>query len=363
MIQLDGKFGEGGGQIVRTALALSTLTQQPFHVTDIRKGRKDAGLKMQHLNCITALQKLTGAEANGATLGSTELRFFPKPLKGKSLSIDIETAGSITLFLQALLMPCCFADKPMKIEVIGGTDVAWAMPIDYFREVLVPQLQRWASITVKTEKRGYYPAGGGKITLRIKPRIARNDFSSFEEFWKALKKQGPQIELSEQGSLVHVKGISHVSKSLQEKRVAERQAHAAQQELASLNCPVTIAKEYADTPSFGSGITLWAVFSKNKDDIDTANPILLGADALGEKGKPAEDVGKEAARKLKETIASRAPADKHLADNLIPWMALFPPSTLRAEKITAHTTTNIYVVEKFLQVKFDVKENIIQSTH
>ncbi len=362
MIELDGTFGEGGGQIVRTALALSTLTQQGFHVTGIRTGRKDAGLKMQHLHCIKTLQKLTNAQAEGAVLGSTELTFLPQLLKGKSLSIDIETAGSITLFLQALLVPCCFADKPMKLEIVGGTDVAWAMPIDYFREVLVPQLKRWADITVQLDKRGYYPKGNGKVTVRIKPRISRNAFPSIEEFLKHLSQQGPRLDLREQHHLVYIKGVSHASKSLEEARVAERQAHAAQQVLSRLNCPISIRSEYADTLSPGSGITLWAVFSKNKEDLDPANPIIIGEDQLGEKGRPAEDIGKAAAAALQKSIASGASVDAHLMDNLIPWMALFPPSTVKTAAITPHTTTNIYVVKKFIPVKFNIQETTIQST-
>jgi len=344
MIELDGNLGEGGGQIVRTALALSMITQQAFHVTNIRAGRDKPGLKMQHLNCITALQKISGAEATGAELGSTELTFVPKPLKGRSLSVDIETAGSITLLLQAVLLPCCVSGKQMKIEVIGGTDVAWSMPADYFSEVLVPQLRRWADISVKVEKRGYYPKGGGKIVVRVKP-----------------KEEKKGIELIEQCNLIHIKGISHASKDLEGVRVAERQAHSAQQLLAGLNCPVAIRKEYSDSLSTGSGITLWAVFSKKKDDIDVASPIIIGADELGEKGTPAEDIGKRAAKKLIEAIESKAPVDAHLADNLIPWMALFAPSAVRVQAVTKHTTTNIYVVEKFLPVKFEIKDSTIIS--
>lgn len=362
MIELDGSFGEGGGQIIRTALALSVLTQQPFHATRIRQGRKDAGLKMQHLHCIKALQKLTGAEVVGAELGSTELTFKPKPLKGKNLAVDIETAGSITLFLQAVLLPCCFADKPIKIEVFGGTDVAWSMPMDYFANVLVPHLNRWADIKVQLEKRGYYPKGNGRVVVRVKPRTSINDFDSPEQFIKKLREQGPLLDLTEQHNLIQVKGVSHASKNLEEKKVAERQSSAAKQELARLKCPTSTRVEYSETPSTGSGITLWAVFSKNKDDIDAGNPIIIGADALGEKGVPAEQVGKQAAQNLLESINSKAPVDKHMVDNLVPWMALFTPSTVRAQEITSHAMTNIYVVEKFLPVKFDVQQNLVRSS-
>ncbi len=341
MIELDGSIGEGGGQIVRTALALSMITQQPFHVSNIRAGRDKPGLKMQHLNCITALQKISESKAEGAELGSTEIAFTPAPLKGKSLSVDIETAGSITLFLQAVLLPFAVA-RQMKIEVIGGTDVAWSMPIDYFSQIVVPQLRRWAEIDVKVEKRGYYPAGNGKVVVRVKP-----------------KKEKKPVEILEQHNLIHIKGISNASKDLEGARVAERQANSAKQLLAKYNCPVNIRAEYSDALSTGSGITLWAVYSKKKDDIEVSEPIIIGADSLGEKGMPAEEVGKQAAQKLIEAIESKAPVDSHLADNLIPWMALFAPSSIRVQKITKHTETNIYVVEKFLPVKFSIESNII----
>ncbi|MEM4240062.1 MAG: RNA 3'-terminal phosphate cyclase [Candidatus Woesearchaeota archaeon] len=344
MIELDGAFGEGGGQLVRTALALSMVTQQPFHVTNIRSGRDKPGLKMQHLNCITALQKVSGSKAQGAELGSTEITFTPAPLKGRSLSVDIGTAGSITLFLQAVLLPCMLSGKQMRIEVIGGTDVAWSMPADYFREVLVPQLCRWAEIDVRAEKRGYYPKGSGKIVVRIRP-----------------KEEKKGIELLEQHNLIHIKGISHASKDLEGARVAERQSHSAQQALINFKCPVTIRTEYSDALSTGSGITLWAVFSRKEDDIDIANPIIIGADELGEKGTPAEEVGKKAAQKLINAIRSNAPVDAHLADNLIPFMALFAPSSIKVQAVTKHTETNIYVVEKFLPVKISVEGDIIRS--
>ncbi|MEM4254405.1 MAG: RNA 3'-terminal phosphate cyclase [Candidatus Woesearchaeota archaeon] len=342
MIELDGSLGEGGGQIVRTALALSMITQKPFHITKIRQGREKPGLKMQHLNCITALQKLSESKAEGAMLGSTELTFIPAPLKGRSLAVDIETAGSITLFLQAVLLPCALSGKQMKLELIGGTDVAWSMPIDYFASIVVPHLNRWAEINVKVEKRGYYPAGNGKVVIRVKPNEEKKP-----------------IELLEQHNLIHTKGISHASKSLEQARVAERQASAAKQVLAKYSCPINVRTEYSETLSPGSGITLWAVFSKKKDDIDIKEPIILGADALGEKGLPAEQVGKAAAQKLIDAIESKAPVDSHLADNLIPWMALFPPSKIKVQTITPHTLTNINVVEKFLPVKFSTENSVI----
>src|SRR3990172_7190118 len=138
MIVLDGSMGEAGGQIARTALALSSLTGQAFKITRIREARKDPGLKAQHVHCVKALQQLCSAKSEGAEIGSRELLYIPGKISAKNLTVDIGTAGSITLLLQAVLLPCMFAQKTHTLELIGGTDTAWSMPLDYFSPVLLP---------------------------------------------------------------------------------------------------------------------------------------------------------------------------------------------------------------------------------
>ncbi len=358
MIILDGSAGEGGGQIVRTALALSSLTGQPFRVKNIRAGRPDAGLKAQHVHCVKALQQLCNSKADGAEIGSSELLYVPGTIAAKNITIDIGTAGSITLLLQAVLLPCMFAQKTHTLTLIGGTDTEWSMPIDYFTHVLVPQLRRTCGIEVKVLKRGYYPKGGGNVQITIKPEIKRNEFETFEAFQAALKHKA--FNLSEQGELVSIKGTSHASKDLAKAEVAERQAGAAKQALARFKAPIDISIEYSDTSSTGSGITLWAIFSKN-DDIDAENPVRIGADSLGAPGKPSEKVGQEAADKLIKEIESKAPVDSHLADNLIPLIALCRPSSIKISHITSHARTNMMVVEAFLGKMFKEKENVIST--
>lgn len=359
MIVLDGSAGEGGGQIVRTALALSSLTGQPFRVKNIRAGRPDAGLKAQHVHCVKALQQLCNAKADGAEIGSKELLYVPGKIAAKNITIDIGTAGSITLLLQAVLLPCMFAQKTHTLTLIGGTDTEWSMPIDYFTHVLVPQLRRVCGIDVKVLKRGYYPKGGGTVQLTIKPEIKRNEFDTFEAFQAALKHKS--FSLSEQGELVSIKGTSHASKDLAKAEVAERQANAAKQALARFKVPTEITVEYADTHSTGSGITLWAIFSNKAGDVDAENPVRIGADALGAPGKPSEKVGQEAADKLIKEIESKAPVDSHLADNLIPLIALCRPSSIKVSHITSHARTNMMVVEAFLGKIFSEKDNVIST--
>jgi len=335
LIQIDGDYGESGGQIVRTALALSTISGKPFEVVDIRKGRAEPGLKNQHLFCIKALEDLCHAKTEGAFLGSTKLSYYPGQIEGKTVSIDIGTSGSISLLLQALLIPSIFSDSKVRLKITGGTDGKWAMPFDYFNNVFLPHIKKYADIEATLIRRGYYPKGGGRVEIKVKP-----------------KKEKAKIQLTEEGALIQIKGISHASLDLQKGEVAERQARTARLILNKYNCPVKISSEYSDAFSTGSGITLWGVFAKDSE-IDFDNPIIVGADSLGEKGKRAEEVGKEAANKLIEEIESKAPVDSHLADNLIPFLALYG-GAMKVSKITNHTLTNIYVCEKFFGRIFEV---------
>jgi RNA 3'-terminal phosphate cyclase (GTP) len=348
MIEIDGSYKEGGGQIVRTALALSTLLQKPCKITNIRKGRKNPGLKSQHLNCVKALRQLCNAKVAGSRLGSEELMYVPKKINAYKITIDIETAGSITLLLQSLLLPCLFSEKKKKIEIMGGTDVKWSPQIDYFKEVILPNFYKFAeSIELNIEKRGYYPKGNGKVILKISPKY---NLDNLEEFLK--------IDLSEQGNLVQIKGISHACFDLQKSEVAERQSKGAKSILHNFKVPVKIENHYFETDSLGSGITLWAVFSK---DDGYSDPIKLGSDELGEKGVKAEEVGKKAANQLLEEINSKAAVDRHLADNLIPLLGLIKNGEMKTSEITDHSLSNIYVVEKFLGKKFFVEDKIIKK--
>ena len=356
MIRIDGNFGEGGGAIVRTALAISTITQKPFEVYDIRKGRKDPGLKNQHLYCVKSLQELCNADAEGAELGSVYLKYWPKKISAKNLEIDIGTAGSITLLLQGLLLPTLFVSKPMTIALTGGTDTKWSMPIDYFNNILMPQLQRFAKIECKLLRRGYYPKGNGKVEIKINPKLKINEFPTFEDFQSHLRQNTLRYNILGQYNLIQIKGISHASQDLQQAKVAERQAESAQKILRQkYGVPINVTSEYQDTSSLGSGITLWAIFSRNKDDIDENNPIRIGSDALGEQGKKAEFVGKEAADNLIREIESKAPVDRHLADQILPFMALAGGS-IRASEITSHCRTNICTVHQFFGEIFEVDE-------
>lgn len=352
MITLDGSHGEGGGALVRVALALSAITGKAFTASKIRSGRKNPGLKPQHVFCVEGLKKICNGTATGAEIGSSSLTFRPGALESCTVSLDVGTAGSLTLLLQALLIPSILAPGKVHLKLRGGTDTQWAMPVDYFREVLLPHLRKYAVISCTMKQRGYYPAGNGMMDVVIKPQHTPD----------TIKNVRP-INLLERGTLAHIKGISHASQELEQQRVAERMAagarNALQQELKQ-DVPVRIQTEYCKTASPGAGITLAALFQNSYGEVDQNNPVILGGDALGEKGKMAEDVGRAAAAMLLAEINNGACVDVHLADNLIPFMALHPPSMIRTSTITPHTLTNIHVVEQFLPVKFKIEGNIVQ---
>lgn len=357
MIMLDGGLGEAGGQIVRTALALSTLTGQPFTIINIRKGRPVPGLKAQHVTCVKALEKLCNARSENCSIGSETLAYWPGKVKSQTLSVDIGTAGSITLLLQSLVVPALFANGKVRLKMVGGTDVSWSPSIDYFSQVFLPHLLPFAEgIELKLLRRGYYPAGGGNAELHIAPKYKGNQFKSFPEFHSFLKEKAPKFHSLDQHNLIYIKGVSHASADLEKAHVAERQANGAKQSLAHVSCPIHIRTEYSPAISTGSGITVWAVFSKNPGDINIQDPIILGGDALGEKGKRSESVGKEAAEALLQGMLSKAPIDEHLGDNLTPFLGLFGGS-IKVSRLTSHTLTNIEVCEKFLNVKFSVDQD------
>ncbi len=337
MIEIDGSVLEGGGAILRIASALSAITGKPIHVFNIRKGRKKTGLKTQHLLGIQALSQLYKGTLEGDRLGSEEIKFYPGEIQAKDLHIKIETAGSITLLLQTLILPALFAPKPIKIIFSGGgTDTFFSPTSDYFRFVFLKILEKMGpKIEIEILKRGYYPAGGAEVEVRVFPSKLKN------------------LNLRERDALKKILVISGASEFLKSRKVAERQIAGVREVLGKLKLPVEEKVEYYKTPCPGSQICLIARFENT----------VLGTDNLGKLGKRAEDVGKEAALELLKEEKTQACLDKHLADQILPYMALAPgKSQVTVSEITSHCKTNIWVIEKFLEGKFEIKENLISWT-
>lgn len=348
LIELDGSHEEGGGQILRTALGLSVLTLKPFRLTNIRKNRDVPGLKAQHVSCIKACAEFSNASVAGNNIGSMEIEFIPKVIKNRQMSVSIGTAGSISLLLQSVLLPILFTESEIKIS--GGTDVKWSIPIDYFLNIIRPLLLEYGNIEINYEKRGYYPIGGGIVVVKNKPRFKRIDFDSFEKFHQYIF-GNPPIELSRNGELMFINGISHASSDLQDKKVAERQAQNAELILKQ-KCKANVQSEYSKTDSTGSGILVYAVYKYL--DGKKMKQYRIAADVLGEKGVKAEEIGRIASEKLLGIIKNEIIVDECMQDNIIPMLGLFG-GRIKTGKITGHTKSNIAVCEKFLNVKYHIE--------
>ncbi|MFB3764412.1 MAG: RNA 3'-terminal phosphate cyclase [Methanotrichaceae archaeon] len=321
MIEVDGSYGEGGGQIVRTAVALSAVTGVPVRIRDIRKNRSKPGLAQQHVKAILATGELCDARFSGVEPRSTEIVFEPGEVRGGAYSVDIGTAGSITLLLQCLLPAMLSARNPVSLEVRGGTDVQWSPTIDYFRYVFLPALGSFGvKANLELKSRGYYPIGMGAVRLSVEP----GGMKSIN-----LEQQVPKI----------ISGISHCS-NLPE-HVARRQADAASQELKDAGFKAEISLQVQQAPSTGSGITLW---SGHK-----------GGSALGERGIRAEVVGAKAADEIVPELRSDAAVDVHLADQLIPYLAI-AGGRYTTREISMHTRTNVWTARHFLERAISVSE-------
>jgi RNA 3'-terminal phosphate cyclase (ATP) len=359
MIELDGSYGEGGGSLIRTALALSTLTGKEFKVINIRKGRKQPGLKSQHLHAIKALKEICDAQTNHIELGSTELHFTPFKIKNGIYNIDIGTAGSIALLLQSMILPCMFAPGKVTLNINGGTCGKWQASVDYINNVLFPQIQRFVEkIELKVFKRGYFPKGGGLVKVEINPRFKLKNYDSLGALFEELHIKTSKIKLNNQGKLEQIRGVVNLSSELEEKEIGERISRSAKNILNKYEVPTNIRVEYSQTNSIGGSIDLFAIFSNNgKMDFD--NPVILGEDGLIEKGVRSEEIGKKVAEKLAKEIESGFPVEKYLADQLIIFMGLIPNSEIKTNDITNHTKTNIYVIEHFLPIGFKISGNSI----
>jgi RNA 3'-terminal phosphate cyclase (ATP) len=315
MIEIDGSHGEGGGQIIRTALTFSAITKKPVRITNIRANRPNPGLRMQHLTGARAVRSVCRGTLTGAELGSSELVYEPGEIVGGRYEFDIGTAGSVTLVAQTLLPILLGAAKESELRIIGGTHVMKSPGYDYFERVFVPAVALFgAQVETKLVKPGYYPRGGGQIDVSVKPSKLHGCAS-----WPA----GEEVQ-----ALIRVSRLPE-GIAIREKKIF------VQNEIAK----VFIRSDEA--LSLGNAVTAWKG--------------VRGAYVLGEKGKRAETVAQEA---LDALNAEKGDVDLHLADQLLAYAALAEGSTsYSTSAISSHFSTNAEIIKKFVDRKIDAGED------
>jgi RNA 3'-terminal phosphate cyclase (ATP)/RNA 3'-terminal phosphate cyclase (GTP) len=325
MIDIDGSSGEGGGQILRAALGLSVVTGKGFRIHSIRANRPKPGLAAQHLAGILAVAEASSAALTGAALGSRELEFVPGKEWKSEVEINVGTAGSISLVLQALMLAA--VGKDLKADVRGGTDVRMSPPIGYLQHVLLPLLDRMGfESEVEVLARGFYPEGGGRVSVSLTSRYPLLPI----QLGKASGRPRIYAEGVTQNLPAHVG--DRMAMSFKKYIIASGGAEARCLESRGL--------------STGAGLTVWADFGEG----------LLGADALGERGVPAERVGELAAEKLMALISSGAGVDEHAADHLLPFLALAAgPSSMLVREVTPHMETQMETISLFLPARIRVQ--------
>jgi RNA 3'-phosphate cyclase len=342
MMKIDGSMLEGGGAIIRNSIALSAIRKQPITITNIRANRPKAGLRNQHMFVIKTIGDMCDARIENVHVGSKEIQFFPGEIKGGEYKVDVQTAGSLTLLLQAIIPVAIHAPNTVKLLMKGGTDVAWSPPLDYMRYVYIPMMEKIGlNITLCVGRRGHYPKGGGTLSCDIEPLYHMRPIEyKFDDPFK----------------VDCICGHAHAVKL--PSTIVDRMINSATKELKKHNYKISVIESECPEPKYdthiapGTGIILWSCNNYG---------TILAGDCLGKKGLPAEKVGEIAAKNLIEQLKTEKPIDYHLADQMIIWMGLSAfPSVIETTKITSHTLTNIELLKIIAKSKFDVKGKLGQ---
>lgn len=334
MLEIDGSQKSGSGTILRLSVALAGILGESLHIYNIRRRRGQPGLRPQHLEAVLTAARLCNARTEGVSLSSQEIWFDPSEIKGGEVHAEIGTAGSIPMLILTVLPLCIFARQPVSLHISkGGTDVRHSPTINYLKHILLPVLSRMGlTASIKIQKYGYYPKGMGEVTLGVQP----------------CKEISP-IRLEEFGRISEVGGIS-VCTFLADRRVAERQAKESNRLLESqgYRTQIRTVNDFSNPMQKGSSIVLWA---------KTDSGVLLGGDAIGEIRKSSEAVAREAVRNLLYEAQAEATVDIHLADILVPYMALAQgESMFLTRTVSDHLESNIWIVKKILDVGFGIEK-------
>ncbi|MCX7872451.1 MAG: RNA 3'-terminal phosphate cyclase [Verrucomicrobiae bacterium] len=318
MLEIDGSYGEGGGQILRSALTLSIVTGKPFKIVNIRARRENPGLQPQHLAAVNAAAQICMAETAGTQKGSQTLEFHPKNPVAGEYHFSTGTAGSATLVLQTILMPLILAGGESAIIIEGGTHNPMAPPYDFIAATYLPLINKLgAGVKIKLDRHGFYPAGGGKIRVVIKST----------QF-------GGQLELTERGRLLSIRAVS-VLANLPD-HIAERELKILKRQLGldHNKCEFHPVKAYSP-----GNVAMVFVEYSNLTTVFTS---------FGKLGLRAETVAHDLAKKVNNYLENEAPVDEHLADQLLLSMALANGGKFATCSLSEHTKTNIWLIQQFL---------------
>lgn len=324
VIEIDGSEGEGGGQILRTSLGLSLLTGTPFRIHSIRARRERPGLQKQHLAAVLAAAEIGRADVKGAAVGSGVVAFKPGPVQPGSYAFSVGSAGSATLVLQTVLPALLTASGKSTLALEGGTHNPWAPPFDFLDRAFLPLLSRMgAAVTARLERRGFYPAGGGRIALEVRP----------------VPKLAP-IELTERGATRAIRATAVV---------ASLPRHVAERELQRVAARFdrVISKVVEDREARGPGNVL-----SIEIESEHATEVVTG---FGKKGVPAEAVADGACDEARAYLDSGVPVGEHLADQLLIPLALAGGGSFVTGEPSSHARTNMDVIRRFLGTRFEVE--------
>ncbi len=328
MIHIDGRQGEGGGQVLRSALVLSAVTGLPFRVEGIRARRPNPGLAPQHLQAVRIFREVTGGTCKGDELRSEVLQFVPGKVRHGSYRVKIGTAGSVTLVLQALAIPLALVRGTSELVLRGGTHVSWSPCFNYVESCWLPFMTRLGfQLDVQMERAGFYPKGGGELKARIE---GGTDVQP--------------LRLEEPGELGSVQIVSAAAKL--PGHVRHRQASRARVGVQAAGVQPSVHLVELQALSPGSVVAITGIFGKSR--VVTA--------ALGARGKRAESIGEEAAAAFCSFIDRPGAVDEHLADQIVLPLALAPgESVFTTVRVTRHLVTNVEVIRKFLDRKIEVE--------
>ncbi|HET6517154.1 MAG TPA: RNA 3'-terminal phosphate cyclase [Nitrosopumilaceae archaeon] len=321
ILRFDGSFGEGGGQIIRSVIALSCITKKPVEIENIRKNRKVSGLQAQHLTSLKLLSKICHAEVKGLNIGSNSIKFIPHEVESCSLEENIGTAGSISLLLQAIIPVVATAGKKLKLSIIGGTDVLWSPTSNYTKFVLAEAYTRLGiNFSMNIKKRGYYPRGGGVVSVEVFPSKKIMPIN-------LLQRNTKDVRLFCSFSKISKDIIMNIVEDLKNK-IEERN--------------VSVIKDVKEETAKDQGSSM-LIFSKDSGSI-------IGSDGLydSKKGKFSESLSND-------FLTTKLGVDYHLADMLVLPVSLSKDmSVFRVEKITKHLETNLYVTSKITGCKYGI---------